>query len=146
MQGQDFLIDAIEDSIPEDETPDTIKHLSRTTMLEAKLFPAVFVEAEPYDYNQDTGQNDILMITEKYNLIMVVESVNMNKMTENDYKNVIIKLDELTDNVIVAIMERVPNISKIANLKLGTGESFDGTISSVPVMWRIIPVTLILMK
>lgn len=146
MQGQEFLIEVIQDLIPDTETPDSIKHLSRTTLIEAAGFPAVFAEEEPYDFNQDIGQNDVITRKENCNLIIVVESVNVNEMTEATFLAAKEKLKELTDTIIAKILEKVPTFSKIANLRLGRGEIYDGTINATPVMWNLIPVEIILVN
>ena len=146
MQGQEFLIQAITESIPPEETPDTIKHLSRTSLIQIGAYPAVIVEEEPYDFNQDTGHSDILLRKEKCSLAIIVESVNVNEMTEATYTVVKGKLKDLTDDVIAAILEKVPNFNKVSNIRLGTGEVYDGVIGSVPVMWNLIPVEVILVN
>lgn len=142
MQGQEFLITAITDIIPDIETVDSIKHLSRTSLIEIPDYPAVIVEEEPYDFNQDVGQNAIVYKTEKCSLAIIVRSINVNDMTENTYKAKKDKLKEVTDEVIAAILEKVPNYNNVARVGFGTGEVFDGVIKAVPVMWNLIPVTI----
>lgn len=146
MQGQEFLISAIQDIIPEDETIDSIKHLSRTSLIEIPAYPAVIVEEEPYDFSQDTGHSDIIYRKEKCNIAIIIESTNVNELTENLYTVTKNKLNEITNEVLAAVLEKVPNYNKVANLKLGTGEPFDGVIGSVPVMWNVIPVEVILVN
>jgi hypothetical protein len=146
MQGQEFLIQAIQDIIPDNETVDSIKHLSRTSLIEIPAYPAVLVEEEPYDFNQDTGHSDILYRKEKCNLAVIIESTNVNELTEIAYTTTKEKLKLITDEVIAAILEKVPNFNKVANLRLGTGEVYDGVIGSVPVMWNVIPVEVILVN
>jgi len=144
MDGQEFLISTIEELIPDTETADSLKSVSRTTMIEVSNFPAVFAEEEPYDYNQELGTNQIITRKENYNLIIVVNSVNINELTETDYMTVKGKLKTLTDEIIAAILGKMQTYNGIANLRFGRGESFDGQISSIPVMWNVIPVEILL--
>lgn len=144
MEGQEFLISTIQELVPDVETEDTIKHVSRTTMIQVSNFPAVFAEEEPYDYNQELGSNDIITKKENYNLVIVIKSVNVNEMTEDNFTTVKEKLKTLTDDIIAAILEKIPTYNNIANLRLGRGEVFDGVISSIPVMWNVIPVEILI--
>lgn len=146
MQGQEFLIQAIQDIIPDEETVDSIKHLSRTSLIEIPAYPAVIVEEEPYDFSQDTGHSDILYRKEKCNIAIIIESTNVNELTESLYMVTKNKINILTNEVLAAVLEKVPNFNKVANLKFGTGEVYDGVIGSVPVMWNVIPVEVILVN
>lgn len=144
MDGQEFLISTIQELVPDIETADSIKSVSRTTLIEVSNFPAVFAEEEPYDYNQELGSNEVITRKENYNLIIVVNSININDLTEDGYKTVKGKLQTLTNEIIAALLNKIPTYNKIANLRLGRGESFDGKISSIPVMWNVIPVEILL--
>lgn len=146
MEAQEFLISSIQDIIPPAETPDSIKHLSRTDLIEIQNYPAVIVTEEPYDYNQETGQNAIITRRQNCNVSIVVQSVNVNEMTEDSYKFVKGKLKILTDDVIAAILGKVPTEDKISNVRFGRAEVFDGKIKAVPVMWNLLPVEIILVN
>ena len=146
MEGQEFLYNAIKAKMDPDESLDSIKFISRTTLRETEVYPAVFVEEEPFDFNQTTGQGGVVVKTYNCNLIILVESNNINELTEDQYKDTKDLLDDKTKEVIVVILEAAQTFDKLGNLKLGRGEVYDGVISSTPVMWNMIPVELTLVN
>lgn len=146
MLGQDFLVSAITELIPNDESEDSVKKVSRTSLIEVTEFPTIIVEDAGYDYNQEVSSSDVILRKENYNIAIIVKSVNPNELNENKYKAIIDKLDELSDDTISKILEKSHEHEKISNLRLGRGEKFDGTIASIPVMWNMIPVEIILVS
>lgn len=139
MLGQDFLVDALEELIPNNESEDSLKKVSRTSLIPVDNFPTVIIEEDGYDFSQETGKGDVLIRKESYNIAVVVKGKNINELSESSYKNVADKLDILSDDVIAKILEKAQSEEKVANVRFGRGEKFDGTISSVPVMWNMIP-------
>lgn len=142
MEGQEFLYSSIYAKLEPNETLESIKHLSRTTLIEAPDYPAIFVEEEPYDFSQEVSKNEIVVRRYNCSLAIVVQSNNVNELTEAQYKITKDLLDEKTKEVIAVILEAAPLFDKLSNIKFGRGEVFDGVISSVPVMWNLIPVEI----
>ena len=146
MEGQEFLYQAVNELIGSEESENTIQHLSRTSMIEPRKFPAVIIEDEPYNWNQEVGQNNIIVRKQNFSLAVIIMSHNINDITEDKYLADKNTLENLTKEIVSGILERVSTYDKIANLEFGTGEIFDGKISSVPVMWNMIPVKITLVN
>lgn len=146
MLGQDFLIESVEELIDINETEDSLKAVSRSSLIPVTNFPSVIIEDNGFDYSQETGKDDILTRKEGYNIAVIVKSVNTNELTEVKYKDVTKKIDDLSENVVAKIIDKAQTHEKISNIKFGRGEKFDGTISSVPVMWNMIPVEVIMVS
>jgi len=142
VEGQEFLYKAIEEQV--EDGLDVIQHLSRTTLVPIKKFPAVVIEDEPYDFTQELGGSEIVTKVENCNLFIIIKSVNTNELSEAKYLDGKQRLEKLTLDTMAVILERVPTYNKIGSLKFGRGEMFDGIISSIPVMYNIIPVELII--
>ncbi len=139
MNGQEYIIKALQDAKDEGALG-WIEHLSRTSILPIKKFPAVVCESQPFDYSHAASNAPQSSQSEAYEVGVFTEAKNTNEMTEEQYKDFQDDLMNKCNDVIGELATRARDANKIASVSFEKGEIDFVMIESVPVLMNQISV------
>lgn len=145
MNGQEYIIKVLQDAIDE-ETLGWIKHLSRTSTLPIKEFPAVIAESQPFDYSQAASNAPQSSQSEAYEVGVFIEAKNLNDISEDEYKVFQDDLKNKSDEVIGELAVKAKTFNKIASVSFEKGEIDFVVINATPVLMNQISVKVVTAK
>ena len=147
MELQEKIISVINENRTPSETPegaeplelDFINYISRTTLFPPKLYPAVIIDEEPFNFGQGDSA-EVYGSSQECTLYLLIECKNLNVMTEEEYKtykqDLNTKIKQILDKLTV----------KIRGINFGRGENYMTLIEGNPVMTMIVPIKALIIN